>query len=79
MQAAALIAESHEGDVREARALIGAAVARAGDQWISSVAIAEALVGALLDLSLHADSAPRVAAYLRRLAAAIEEPAPPRH
>ncbi|MBM3620103.1 MAG: hypothetical protein FJX20_05375 [Alphaproteobacteria bacterium] len=75
MRAAALIAEAHAGDVTAAHAL----TAQTGERWIASIAIAEALVGALLQLSLYTAGRPDIAENLRGLAAAIEETSTQHH
>ena len=66
-----MIAAAHAEDVQKARLLVRAAIAEAGDAWLPSAAVFDALTLELIELAGRTESPARVAEHLTEIAALL--------
>jgi hypothetical protein len=74
-----LIAEAHAEDIRKVRQILRGAIAEAGDAWLSSDAVIDALTLELIEMAGRHTSPAQVAAHPTDIAAHVGRRQPQIH
>lgn len=74
-----MISAVHAEDVEKARRLLQDAISQAGEAWVPSDAVLDALTLELIEMAGRSGSAARVAAHLVQVGAQLKTPRTPSH